>query len=288
MDPDAWCRERGLAPGSMHYYAALFVPEDARRALAALFALRRELDDLAHGQRDPAVVRQRLHWWREELVRARAGTAQHPVARALSRLAGAPEALPLDECLALVQSVQRDLDRARYPRIEALEEHGHSLGGGTWALAAVACAGPDTTALPAARRLGTWIEITALVQDTLAHAARGKHYLPGDLLAQHGTDAGELRARPHAAASRALVRDLAGRARAGLAAGLALMPGAERPAQIAVLVAAEVSRRRLRRLERRGWRLPDRRIDRWADVTPIAKLWTAWRVQARERRRAGR
>ena len=84
MTPDAYCQERASRSGSSFYYSFMFLPSDRRRAITALYAFCREVDDVVDEIREASVARAKLAWWREEISRLEAGSPQHPVTRALA------------------------------------------------------------------------------------------------------------------------------------------------------------------------------------------------------------
>jgi phytoene synthase len=86
MTPDEYCQQKAAQSGSSFYYSFLFLPPERRRAITALYAFCREVDDAVDGPSDPATARATLSWWRGELARLHAGEPQHPVTRALQPL----------------------------------------------------------------------------------------------------------------------------------------------------------------------------------------------------------
>jgi len=85
MTPDEYCQEKAAHSGSSFYYSFLFLPPERRRAITALYAFCREVDDAVDEPSDPSVARETLTWWRSEVARLFAGDPQHPVTRALAR-----------------------------------------------------------------------------------------------------------------------------------------------------------------------------------------------------------
>ena len=78
--PLHYCRDKiGGAAGSALHYSLLFLPPASRTTLIALYALRRELDDIADECADPGVARLKFAWWQEELANMFQGRARHPV-----------------------------------------------------------------------------------------------------------------------------------------------------------------------------------------------------------------
>ena len=67
MTPDAYCQQKAARSGSSFYYSFLFLPPERRRAITALYAFCREVDDVVDEVSDPAVARTKLAWWRREI-----------------------------------------------------------------------------------------------------------------------------------------------------------------------------------------------------------------------------
>mgnify|MGYP001768049555 CR=1 FL=1 len=84
MTPDDYCQDKAARSGSSFYYSFMFLPPERRRAITALYAYCREVDDTVDEATDPQVARARLDWWRGEIERLFAGDPQHPVTRALA------------------------------------------------------------------------------------------------------------------------------------------------------------------------------------------------------------
>jgi len=83
MTPDEYCRDKAASSGSSFYYSFLFLAPDRRRAITALYAFCREVDDIVDETEDPQIAATKLAWWRNEIANLFAGKPQHPVARAL-------------------------------------------------------------------------------------------------------------------------------------------------------------------------------------------------------------
>ena len=79
--------QKAAASGSSFYYSFLFLPPERRRAITALYAFCREVDDVVDEMRDPGVAATKLAWWRTEIAQSFAGTPHHPVMQALVPLA---------------------------------------------------------------------------------------------------------------------------------------------------------------------------------------------------------
>ena len=74
MTPDEYCQQKAAASGSSFYYSFLFLPPERRRAITALYAFCREVDDVVDECSDEQVARITLASVRDaaiELGRAR-------------------------------------------------------------------------------------------------------------------------------------------------------------------------------------------------------------------------
>ena len=94
MSPDEYCQQKAAASGSSFYYSFLFLPPDRRRAITALYAFCREVDDVVDECADPQIASTKLEWWRAEISHLRSGNPQHPVMRALQPHTGPYQITP--------------------------------------------------------------------------------------------------------------------------------------------------------------------------------------------------
>jgi phytoene synthase len=83
-DADEYCRQKTAPAGSGFYYSILFYPEQQRRDLRALHALGIELEEIITECSDPGVVQMKCAWWHDEIMRLYQNAARHPVTRALA------------------------------------------------------------------------------------------------------------------------------------------------------------------------------------------------------------
>ena len=112
MTPDEYCQQRAAASGSSFYYSFLFLPPPRRRAITALYAYCREVDDVVDEVSDPGVARAKLAWWVDEVERIFAGNPQHPVGRALAPVVGA-FGLERTLMLEIIEGMRMDLEYNR-------------------------------------------------------------------------------------------------------------------------------------------------------------------------------
>src|SRR6478609_1416270 len=71
MTPDEYCQQKAAASGSSFYYSFLFLPSERRRAITALYAFCREVDDIVDEVSDVGedARRGRVYLPQDELAR---------------------------------------------------------------------------------------------------------------------------------------------------------------------------------------------------------------------------
>ena len=94
MTPDEYCQQKAAASGSSFYYSFLFLPPDRRRAITALYAFCREVDDVVDETSEREIAAAKLGWWRSEVANLFAGNPQHPVTQSAGASPSSPAASP--------------------------------------------------------------------------------------------------------------------------------------------------------------------------------------------------
>ncbi|HEY9197996.1 MAG TPA: presqualene diphosphate synthase HpnD [Gammaproteobacteria bacterium] len=280
-DPLAYCENKATSSGSSFYYAFRFLPDDQRRAITALYAFCREVDDVVDECSDVGVARLKLQWWRDEVDRLFDGVPQHPVARALREHVQRRN-LPREYFLEILDGMEMDLDRHRYDAWKDLALYCHRVAGVVGLLSAEIFGYSNRQTLKYAGELGTAFQLTNILRDVREDARRGRIYLPREDLARFGVDEQDILSHQHTPQVHALLAHTLERARGHYRKALALLPAEDRHAQRSGLIMAAIYQATLDEVERDGLRVLDRRIA----LTPLRKLWIAWRTARREERLA--
>jgi 15-cis-phytoene synthase len=276
MTPDEYCQQKTARSGTSFYYSFLFLPPDRRRAITALYAFCREVDDVVDEVADPDVARVKLAWWRREIGATFAGTPQHPVALALQPVVAAYR-LPEEHFQTVIDGMAMDLERSRYLDFAELERYCHCVAGVVGLLSAEIFGYANPATRQYARDLGIAFQLTNIIRDVGEDARRGRIYLPQDELARHGVAAASLLRRQGGDGLVALMTEQVARARRWYARALDMLPPEDRRAQRPGLVMAAIYGALLDEIERDGFRVLDRRIA----LTPLRKLWIAWKTARR-------
>src|SRR5690349_2392888 len=159
MTPDEYCQEKAAASGSSFYYSFLFLPPERRRAITALYAFCREVDDIADEASDVGVARTKLAWWRTELANLFAGHPQHPVTRALEPFV-ASCGLDGARMNEIIDGMEMDLVHHRYADFEALRLYCHRAAGVVGQLSASIFGFANPSTLEYAESLGIAFQLT--------------------------------------------------------------------------------------------------------------------------------
>ena len=131
------------------------------------------------------------------------------------------------------------------------------------------------------KRRNLWVDAVCInqadnVEKSVQVAMMGRIYLPVNELQQFDVKAHELLNRVHSERFVALMKFQAARAHQTYDDALALLPQADRRNQKPGLMMASIYRTLLREIERDDFKVLDQRVS----LTPVRKLWLAWRVQA--------
>jgi phytoene synthase len=276
MTPDEYCAEKAARSGSSFYYSFRLLAAERRRAITALYAYCREVDDAVDNAGDAGVARAKLAWWRGEIAQTFAGTPTHKVTQAL-RPALAEHALPIGHFLAIIDGMQMDLDQTRYLDYEALHLYCHRAAGVVGLLAAPIFGLSNPRTLDYAEKLGIALQLTNIIRDIGEDARRGRIYVPQSELQQFDVPASSILRAEYAPGFEALMRFQIARAGAQYDAALAALPPEDRRAQRPGLIMAAIYRTLLDEIARENGRVLHQRIA----LTPVRKLWIAWKTWIR-------
>jgi 15-cis-phytoene synthase len=273
MSPHEYCRSRALQSGSSFYYSFLFLPEEQRRAITALYAFCREVDDVVDELTDQSVARLKLAWWRTEVDAVYGGSPQHPVARALLDVVG-PFKLQRTHFDEIIDGMEMDLDQGRYADFAALRVYCHRVAGVVGLLSATIFGYRQAQTLDYAHDLGIAFQLTNIIRDVGEDARRDRIYLPQEDLARYGVSDADIMSGHASANMRELMRFQVTRARSFYSQALGQLPSIDRRAQRAGLVMAAIYQRLLDEIEADACEVLNAKIS----LTPVTKLWLAWKT----------
>lgn len=277
IDAHQYCQDKAAASGSSFYYSFLFLPTKRRRAITALYAYCREVDDVVDECTDPGVARTKLAWWRDEVTRLYEGKPQHPVTHALADVIK-PYAITRDQLLTVIDGMAMDLEYNRYPDFDTLKLYCHRVAGVVGLMSARIFGYTDARTLEYAADLGLAFQLTNIIRDVGEDARRNRVYLPLDELARAGLDATKIvhgnAQHSDGAAFRQLMEQQVERALATYDRAFTQLPQQDRKAQIPGIIMAAIYRTLLEEIRADGCRVLTHRTS----LTPVRKLWIAWKT----------
>ena len=275
MTPQEYVQQKAASSGSSCYYAFLFLPAERRAAITAFYAFCREVDDVVDEISDPSVAQSTLAWWQKEVQQAFAGQPTHPVMHALM-----PHAKVYDieshHLLSVIEGCQMDLTQTRYLDFAGLNRYCHLVAGVVGEVAAKIFGQTDAATTLYAHKLGLAFQLTNILRDVGEDAMRGRIYLPIDELKQFDVKAQDLMQRQYSDRFTALMKFQAARAHSLYDEAMALLPAADKRTQKPGLMMASIYRTLLREIEADNFQVLHQRVS----LTPLRKLWLAWKVQA--------
>jgi phytoene synthase len=231
-------------------YGIMLLPREKRRAIAAIYAFARRVDDIADGDQTAHDKRVQLESLRSALnVDSTTDAMLIALADARSRFP-----IPVDSLRALVDGGLQDLDQHRYATFADL--HGYCCKvAGAVGVACVAVYGSDD--IDRAQTLGVALQLINIIRDVPEDWELGRVYLPQEELESYGVTEDDIAAGRATDAWRALMTFQAQRARAYLKDGLELLRSLDNRSALCVSTFAGLYRATLERIEAAGFDIFD-------------------------------
>ena len=273
MTPEQYCQDKTAKSGSSFYYSFLFLPPDRRRAITALYAFCREVDDVVDECTDANVARTTLNWWRGQVAEIYGGKPQHPVALALVQVAKQFN-LAQEHLLEIIDGMEMDIDQPRYPDFKSLQLYCYRVASVVGLLSAEIFGYSDRQTLKYAHDLGIAFQLTNIIRDVGEDARRNRIYLPMDELRQFGVAAADILNTHETEDFHRLMAFQVERAQRYYRQALEHLPAADRKAQRTGLIMAAIYRTTLDEVVASGCHVLRERISLGTGY----KLWLAFKT----------
>ncbi len=272
MDPAEYLREHVCTPGSTLYYATLFTPPQRKLGLLSILALQRELSAIPRSCSDPGIARVRLQWWREELRTAHATQqAHHPLTQGLALFCPAVLEHGITRLLASIDAAERTLNAPRAHTHEELRNRYECSHGELLALGRLTA---EPRSMQFANdecmvRLGGLLGLNEALQTLPLHVQQGLLPLPSAEMPSPRLPRREAEDK----AWQAFLRHYAQFVRDELQQVLDQIPPRQRLAELHAIIVARIVLSIWTEIIRDGTLL----LTQSTDLTPLRKLWIAWR-----------
>lgn len=280
LDADyARCAEVTRRSSSNFYYAFMLLPPERRRALHAVYAFCRFIDDVADDEsiREPAAM---LSRWREELGRVYgAGEPTRALSRALADSA-ARFHIPREYFEEVIAGVEMDLTRRRYPTFEELRQYCYRVASAVGLICIEIFGYTNPAARVYAEKLGIAFQITNILRDVREDAGRGRIYLPLEDLGRFGVSEDEILAGVYSPAFVRLMQFEAERAQEFYREAEAALPPEDRSSLLTAEAMRLIYGELLNEIVRCNYRVLDRRLSLSAPkkLYLVGRAWASGRL----------
>lgn len=249
-----------MSSGSSFHLSFGLLPPERRRAIEAVYAFCRVIDDVAdEGPVDPARATTALALYREEIGRCYTGAPRLDVGRALQqaiRRFTIPRP-PLDD---LLDGVAMDLRKTRYANFAELREYCLRVASAVGLVCLPIFGSRNPRSRDYAVDLGIALQLTNILRDLKTDADRGRIYVPLDEMAACGYTEGDLLRGARTQAFLTLMRRQAERAHRYFDSAARLVPEDDRRPLVVAEVMRSIYLKLLRRIEKSEFRVFERRI----------------------------
>jgi 15-cis-phytoene synthase len=195
--PDyAYCEELVRRHDQDRWLASLFIPQDRRRHIHALYAFSLEIARVKDIVSEPLLGEIRFQWWRDALEGKNAGEARaNPVSAALLDTIARFD-LPKKLLLELIEARIRDLYGDKIESVGALDSHLDATSSNLFRLAMLILDGEAAApGLAVSSHAGITYGLIGLMRALPWHAAQGTLFVPAEIFKAHGVEADEVAAR---------------------------------------------------------------------------------------------
>ena len=277
MTPDQYCQEKAVQSGSSFYYSFLYLPSEKRRAITALYAFCREVDDIVDECTEVSVARMKLAWWRQEIAsifsKGGKNKPSHPVTKALVEVVKTIN-LSASQLNEVIDGMEMDLDYNRYVDFSTLKLYCHHVAGVVGQLSAEIFGYQDRKTLEYAHSLGLAFQLTNIIRDVGEDARRDRIYLPQDELDSFGVSKEDILHSRESENFRRLMEFQIERAETYYIQAFAALPSEDRKNQRPGFIMAAIYRTLLEEIKEDGCQVLRQRVS----LTPIRKLWIGWKT----------
>jgi len=167
------------------YYSFFSLPAEKRKALRAIYALCRSLDDVADESPGRPEASEALLKWTTEIINMYQGTPSHPLTVGLKPYIDR-YSIQQKYFLELIKGVEMDLTKNRYNTFDELHRYCYRVASVVGLICAEVFGYQNAVTLGYAVDLGIAFQLTNILRDIKADATNGRIYLPLEDLKRFG------------------------------------------------------------------------------------------------------
>ena len=271
------CMRVAKAQARNFYYGFRLLPAEKHRALCALYAFMRWVDDISDDPGDSVAAKSRgMALARAAVDRAASGkTDAGPVFLPALADTIAKYRIPRSYLDELIAGAEMDLQEAAYQTFDDLRVYCHRVAGIVGQCCVHVFGFEDARALELADRLGLAFQLTNILRDVAQDYALGRVYLPQEDLERFACRREDLPAAPPSRATRDLFRFQAERARGFYEEGAALLRLVGADSGAALWALARIYGGLLKKMEARDYDVVSARVG----LSAVEKTWVLVRAR---------
>lgn len=279
LDADyARCAEITRRSSSNFYYAFMLLPIERRRALHAVYAFCRFIDDIADDEA-PGDAASMLARWREELDRVYSGAPTRAISRALADSARHFN-IPREHFEEIIAGVEMDLTRKRYATFEELRLYCYRVASAVGLICIEIFGYTNPAARVYAEKLGIAFQLTNILRDVKEDAVRKRIYLPLEDLARFTVTEAEILDNVYSPNFVRLMEFEAARAQGFYREAEAALPAEDRSSLLTAEAMRLIYGALLERIVRSNYRVLDRRhsLSKPLKLYLVGRAWASGRL----------
>lgn len=277
MSPEQYCKEKSASSGSSFYYSFLFLDPQRRDAIMALYAFCRKVDDIVDNDNDNSIAQAKLQWWKQEIDNTYRNNPQHPVTRSLAKFI-AQYHLEQRYFDLIIEGMSLDLIKKQYQTNDELEHYCYRAASAVGVLSAQIFGVTQANTLRYAEVLGLALQRTNILRDIKEDLDRGRIYIPTESLVKAGIQPDRLQQSITSDNYNRLIRDQIEAIELIYEQAISLLPNEDKKHQKAGLIMSAIYKKILKKIARN----PKKAFEQRQTLTPLNKLWIAWRVWSSE------
>jgi len=272
MNAEKYCRDKTRGSGSSFFYAFLFLPEDQRRGMMALYAFCREVDDIADEIKERDIALPKLAFWREELSRAFADKPTHPVGKELQ---WTKQHFAIDEELLaeILDGMLMDVNRKPILKGSDLSLYIYRVAGVVGLLSIEVFGYNNRKSRDFATSLGEALQLTNILRDVAEDVHIGRIYIAQEDRIRYRISDQDFKDGECNQAMQELLEEYADKAEAAYRQAISYLPDEDRESLRPSIVMGTIYYAYMKELR-------NNRFDVWhkpVHILPLRKIWIAWR-----------
>lgn len=274
MTPQQYCQEKTAKSGSSFYYSFIFLSQQKREAITALYAFCREVDDIVDECTDLHVAQTKLNWWRSEIESLYQNKPQHPISKALLTPIKTYQ-LDAEHFIEIIDGMEMDLNFNRYEDFKQLQLYCYRVASVVGLLSAQIFGFNNRKTLKFAHDLGMAFQLTNIIRDVGEDSRRNRIYLPLDELTKFNVTEDDILHSRESDSVKQLLDFQIERAESYYDRALNELPEEDRKSQRVGLMMAAIYRTLLREIKTDG---AQKVLNSRTSLGALRKFWLASQV----------